>query len=87
MLTNQTKLEAYLSIEYSLPKRQLDVINALKELNRATMHQVADHMVVPLNTISGRFSELKRKGLIKEVEIIKVSGSSRTVFEVVENGR
>ena len=59
-----------------LTARQVQVYNALRELGSATMHQVAEHLQVPLNNISGRFGEMRDKGWILERGTIK----GRTVW-------
>ena len=47
------------------------------------MHGVAVHLQVPLHTISGRFSELKKKGMIREFDTVAPkNGCKRTVWEV-----
>lgn len=51
-----------------LNNRQEQVFSAICELNRpCTMHEIADTLKVPLNTISGRFGELVTKEKIKVV--------------------
>lgn len=61
----QTSLIAYIEVRATLPMRQKAVLNAIGELGgHATMHAVAMHMLRPLHTLSGRFSELQKKELI-----------------------
>lgn len=53
-----------------LTERQRNVLEALRSLDKpSSMHEVAEAMNVPLNTISGRFGpkELRGKGYIKVV--------------------
>jgi Mn-dependent DtxR family transcriptional regulator len=84
MLTEQTRLDAFIFVSDNLASREKDVLNAIKSLGgRATMHQVAAYMNVPLNTISGRFSALFRKGSIVHGGIERPEGKRpRTIFMV-----
>lgn len=79
----QTSLSAWSEVRKDLNRRQLDVLHAIIQLGgRATMHRVALRLNVPLNTISGRFSELQRKGYLQPVEIDQTPGyRARTVYE------
>lgn len=82
-MVNYTRLTAYEAILENLTERQGAVLEAIKGLGgRATMHQVAEAMHVPLNTISGRFSELRRLNLIKEFGITQ-DKRKKTIFEVL----
>jgi len=80
----QTSLSSWTKVQQTLPYRQFQVWYALREMgNRATMHGVAVHLQVPLHTISGRFSELKKKGMIREFDTVAPkNGCKRTVWEV-----
>lgn len=61
-LPHQAKLTAFLSIQDDLSKRQLEVLHAIDDLGgSATMHEVSEYLKVPLNAISGRFSELEKR--------------------------
>lgn len=86
MLTQQTSLEAFDYVSPDVNNRQMSVLNAIKALGgRSTMHEAADQMKIPVSTISTRFSELCRKGLLLQVAIQRVPGQrGRTVFMVVE---
>lgn len=61
----QLTLDQAVGKEITLSQRK--VLFALRQLSRATMRDVSSHMLVSLNRISGRFSELERKGYIKRV--------------------
>lgn len=84
MMTEQTRLDAYIFVSENLNTRENDVLCAIKALGgRATMHQVATYMNVPLNTISGRFSALFRKGSVIHDGIERPEGKRpRTIFRV-----
>ena len=67
-IPKQAKLSAYMEVQESLSLRQRAVLDAIGNLGgKATMHKVADQLGVPLNTISGRFSELYKKGYIRPI--------------------
>lgn len=59
-----TRLTAYLKIKPELGERQLSVLNALKELECATNTQIAKHLNLPINCVTGRTNELRKKGLV-----------------------
>ena len=84
MLTEQTRLDAFSFVSGNLASRESDVLIALRQLGGSgTMHQVATYMNVPLNTISGRFSALFRKGMIAHSGIERPEGKRpRTIFMV-----
>jgi len=79
----QTSLLAWQSVSVTLSKRQAEVLTALREVGgRATMHKIALHLGRPLYSISGRFSELEKKGYIQPIEIEKQDGyHPRTVYQ------
>lgn len=66
----QTSLITYDTIKPSLNHRQTEVLHAIEILGgSATMHKVAIKMFRPLHTISGRFSELVKKGYITKIGV------------------
>jgi len=65
---NDNSKEAFNAVLPDLQKRELTVIEALRGLGKATMHQVAEKMNVGVNTISGRFTRLVRIRKIKAVD-------------------
>jgi hypothetical protein len=87
-MTVQTSLLAYQSIKPGLTARQEQVYNALILIGGSgTMHRVAMKLLVPLNCISGRFSELERKGYIRGDQYEVVPGRvPRTVYRVIWTG-
>lgn len=70
------------SILPTLPKRQKLVYQTIKKLNRATCREVASFLNVPVNTISGRFIELKRKNAIEQVDNVKIGSSRHGVYSI-----
>lgn len=85
-MTTQSSLSSFTSIRPSLSKRQKEVLETIRALGgRATMHEVAARLGIPLNAISGRFTELSRKGKIGEAGIDQESGRQpRTIYEAKE---
>ena len=61
----QTSILAYQSIIESLGKRQIEVLKALKQIEPANNRMIAQFMRKPINTITPRVNELRKKGLIK----------------------
>lgn len=67
-MQNTNSLTVYYNdILPNLPKKQKRVAEAIELLNQATCYQVARFLNVFPHQISGRFSELKKKGIIKIV--------------------
>lgn len=68
----------------NLTGRKLQVLEALKKLGgEGTMYEVGQLLNLPLNNISGRFSELKKLQLITENGNKQHHGNSFTIFKVV----
>lgn len=80
-------LDAYHNeVKPTLKGRKLIVYEAIKKMPKCTMKDVATYLNVPLNTISGRFSQLRDTGFIKEVGSIKISKTTCTQWEVTDMG-
>lgn len=60
----ETSLMAYDMILNDLGNRQLEVFNAFKKLEYATSAMVAKHINLPINCVTGRCLELRKKSLI-----------------------
>lgn len=61
-----------------LSGRKLEVLNAIKALGgKATLYEVSEYMNRALNTISGRFSELRKAGLIEDTKENKTHRESK----------
>lgn len=84
----QTSLLAYSIVKPGLTARQEQVYNTLILMGGSgTMHRVAMKLLVPLNCISGRFSELERKGMIRGDKLEVIPGRvPRTVYRVIWTG-
>lgn len=66
--SNPTSIANYHNIiKPELTVRQKEVYNLIERFGELTSNDVALYLEVRLNTISGRFSELKKAGKIKEV--------------------
>jgi len=63
MITD-TSLEAFESIQENLGSRQLQVYDALKQLRFATNKQLATFTQLPINSITPRIHELRKKRLV-----------------------
>lgn len=85
-MTTQSSLSSFTAIRPSLSRRQKEVLEAIRALGgRATMHEVAARLGIPLNAISGRFTELVKKGKIDEWGTeSKIGRQPRTVYEAKE---
>jgi predicted HTH transcriptional regulator len=72
-----TSIEAYeyLKTNNLLTQRQQEVFNCLKANGIMTAKQIARKLNKPLNTISGRITELINMGMVKVVGRIKEDGA------------
>ena len=65
-----TSLEAYAEVKRSLNSKQRIVLNVLDNLTynggSQTNTEIAQHIGVPINTITTRVLELREKGLVTE---------------------
>jgi len=74
----------YYVILPDLTKKENAVLNTMEMIGKpCTQQEVADRMMVPLHTISGRFGEngLKGKGKIKIIG----KKNNKSVYEVIKN--
>jgi predicted transcriptional regulator len=73
----ETSLEAYeyLKSTGKLSQRQQEVYKCLLENGVMTSKQIAKKLNKPLNTISGRITELINMGMVKVVGRIKEDGA------------
>lgn len=72
----------YEQVVPTLPERRRLVFEAIKTLGKATLQDVSLALNRPLNALSGRLTELKRAGLIKEVGKKQIGESKFSVYEV-----
>lgn len=87
----QVRIRAYNEIESQLSEKQYTVLKAIFEQGRATMQQTADYLGLPINQVSGRFTELHdvKYGLfyIQPCGVIRVNNRPRTIFQVTDAGK
>jgi len=82
-LSYQAKLEAFSEVKKTLGKRQKAVLQAITDLGgMATSFEVADKLKLPINCVSGRFTELRKKGYITELAHTRTK-PKRTIYTVV----
>lgn len=63
-MIQETSMQAYKQIKDELGKRQHEVFIAIVNLERATNSMIAKHINLPINCITGRTNELRKKGLV-----------------------
>lgn len=79
IIPESNRLETYHEkIKPELTERQQKVLEAIDKIQPCTMHEVADKMNVPLNTISGRFGELVKK------EVLEITGKKerKSIYKI-----
>lgn len=81
MHTNSLEVHKDNLAEGKYPKQIKMIVKSLEYLESATMHQIANHLRVPLNTISGRFKRMREEGIIKEVGR---NEKRRTIFKLTK---
>lgn len=59
-------LNAYSHIKHKLSVRQQEVIKAFEAIGQATDEQIADYLHYTVNRVTGRITELKKKGVVLE---------------------
>jgi len=64
MVVVDTSLEAYENIRPELGSRQLEVYWALRELQYGTNTMIAKKLKLPINCVTGRIFELRKKGIV-----------------------
>lgn len=61
-----TSLLAYVEVLEDLGNRQMEVLKAIDRLEPCNNLMISRDLNLPINCITGRSNELKKKGLIKE---------------------
>jgi len=81
---HENSLKAYRAIYDQLPKKRKQVLDTIKQLGKATIEETAKHLGRYPNQVSGRFSELRKAGLIVE-DGYKIHNNSTVAVWVVSN--
>jgi len=76
---HKNSLLAYQEVLPKISNQKIKICKSLEFLGKATMHQIAKYMGVPLNTISGRFKDLREDGFIKSFGSTE---KRRTIWEL-----
>ncbi len=76
-------IEAYHGID--LTKRQAAVVRALSFLGDATDLQIANHLKISINRVTGRITELREKGAVIEVGTAKGLYGKRVRINCLKN--
>ncbi len=77
-------------VKPELSKRQSEVFEVLQRFDKLTLFEISMQlsfsrkMDVPINTISGRITELRKLGKIQEAGKRSIKGTTFTVWEVVK---
>lgn len=66
MTSQQTSLSAWDSIQNTIGQRQLQVYQALKEMGEATNLMISNRTNIPINVVTPRINELRKRGLVVE---------------------
>ena len=61
--TQDTSIESYQSLD-DIPKRQKDVLRAIKMLREPTNLEISNFLGLPINSVTPRTNELVKKGLV-----------------------
>lgn len=85
---SQISLDNYFDkVEPKLTKRESWVLEAIEDIYPASAEIVAEHLGVPVNVISGRFTGLRKKGkIIKAFTQVNQRGSKVTHWKPNEVG-
>lgn len=83
---HQLSIDAYISsVRPRLTTREEWVLDAIETLGEASAESVAEYYGVGVNVISGRFTGLKRKGLIRPTERKLTKTGNTAQFYKVED--
>lgn len=85
MTSTQVRNETYYKVLGSLIKSRKRVFEAITELGEATNNQIADHLGLKINQVTGRVTELQEMFLIKgtKSEKGKQTGFQHTVWATI----
>lgn len=63
-MIQDTSMEAYQNIKPELGSRQKVVLDVIRHLNSPTNVEISRYLGLPINTITPRVNELRKKGLV-----------------------
>lgn len=75
----QPTLWAYIGIQPTLGRRHKEVLKALEDLGPTYNLKIANHLGLPINSITGRTKELRDMGKVREAFIGQCSETGRSV--------
>jgi predicted ArsR family transcriptional regulator len=76
----------YEKVKPNLTEKQSNIIAALVQMKQGTQYQVARYLGVFPNQISGRFSELVKKGILKIEGTIVIDSRPHSIYLIdIEN--
>ena len=78
---NKNSLTVYFDkVLPTLSGRQTEIVRTLENLNKCTIYQAARYLGVFPNQISGRFSELIKKEVLKVVDTVQENNRPHNVY-------
>jgi DNA-binding MarR family transcriptional regulator len=80
---NPNSLMAWESIQKELTPREMKVFEKVYTFPGITQRETAEKLNVPVHTISGRFTALENKGIIKVIGEKKIGNRSHGTYAVV----
>ena len=83
----ETSLEALNNIKKELGDRQLQVLKAFKKLEYATNTMISNYLNLPINSVTPRTFELRRKGLVERSHISRcpITKNTSTYWKIKLN--
>jgi len=83
-MVRKTSLQAWDSVQSTLSPRQRQVLAAIHQLGKATNEGIAQHLGLPVHTVTPRTGELEAKGMIRECGRCQTSsGRSACLWQAV----
>jgi DNA-binding transcriptional regulator YhcF (GntR family) len=79
-----TSIMAYDSIQKELTSREMKVYEKVLTFPGITQRETAEKLGVPVHTISGRFTALENKGIIKVIGEKKIGNRNHGTYSIVE---
>lgn len=76
----QTSLWAYESIKPKMAERQRQVLEAIAAIGPACNRQIAEYSRIPINVITPRVGELRKKGLVEPAYIQSDLTGRKAIF-------